>query len=67
MNIFEETNRFLTDALKKGNVLVHCFAGISRSATVVIAFLMKYKKMNFEEAFEFTKQKREIINPNFGF
>ena len=53
----------------KGNdkILVHCAAGASRSATIVIAFLMWSKKMPFKEALEFVKKKRSIVWPNFGF
>ena len=40
------------------NVLVHCVAGISRSPTIVIAYLMKYEKMNKENAIEWVKYKR---------
>ncbi|RWS01708.1 dual specificity protein phosphatase 14-like protein [Dinothrombium tinctorium] len=52
---------------KNGIIVVHCFAGCSRSATVVIAYLMKYKRMTLREAFYFVRDKRSIIRPNCGF
>ena len=48
-------------------VLVHCAAGSSRSATFVIAYIMRNKKMSFKEALEFVKSKRSVISPNPGF
>ena len=48
-------------------VLVHCSQGASRSATIVIAYLMWSKKMPYKEALEFVKKKRSIVWPNFGF
>ena len=53
----------------KGNdkVFVHCAAGESRSATIVIAYLMWKNKMVFDKAYDFVKQKRSRIYPNFGF
>ncbi|XP_069091758.1 dual specificity protein phosphatase 4 [Pleurodeles waltl] len=51
----------------QGRVLVHCQAGISRSATICLAYLMMKKRVKLEEAFEFVKQRRSIISPNFSF
>ena len=53
----------------KGNekVLVHCRAGASRSATIVIAFVMWVKKMKFLDALGLTQKKRFIVCPNPGF
>ena len=48
-------------------VLVHCAVGASRSATVVIAYIMWTKKMSFKEALEFVRSKRFVVSPNFGF
>ena len=48
-------------------VLVHCMAGASRSATIVVAYLMWKEKMKYKDAMDFVKQKRFIIYPNFGF
>lgn len=48
-------------------VLVNCFAGISRSSTIVIAYMMKYYNMTFDEAFNYVKSKRWFINPNPNF
>merc|ERR1719373_809142 len=45
------------------HVLVHCVQGISRSASVVIFYLMKYELMSLREAFEKTKKCRPIIEP----
>jgi protein-tyrosine phosphatase len=59
---------FIEKVVKNGGkVYVHCFAGISRSSTVVIYYLMKYRKMRFSDAFDLVKQKRPIACPNFGF
>ncbi|XP_035235796.1 dual specificity protein phosphatase 4-like [Anguilla anguilla] len=51
----------------RGRVLVHCQAGISRSATICLAYLMKRKRVRLDEAFEFVRQRRSIISPNFSF
>ena len=53
----------------KGNekTLVHYGAGVSRSATIVIAYIMWTKKMKYEEAFRFVKKKRNNVHPNSGF
>ncbi|XP_028827354.1 dual specificity protein phosphatase 4 [Denticeps clupeoides] len=65
---FIEAIEFI-DSVKdsNGRVLVHCQAGISRSATICLAYLMKKKRVRLEEAFEFVKQRRSIISPNFSF
>ena len=53
--------------MNKGSVLVHCYAGVSRSASVVIAYLMQEKDMLFQEAFQFASKRRPVIFPNMGF
>ena len=50
-----------------GRVVVHCMAGVSWSATVIIAYLMTKNKCSFKEAFDYTRSKRMVINPNPGF
>ncbi|KAF6749375.1 protein-tyrosine phosphatase-like protein [Ephemerocybe angulata] len=55
-------------ALKSGrNVLVHCHQGVSRSAAVVIAYLIRNQGMSFDNAQSFVKRKRACIKPNSGF
>jgi len=59
---------FIQHALDHGGaVLVHCVMGISRSAAVVAAYLMKSKKLNPQEAIQSIKQHRPIVQPNYGF
>lgn len=48
-------------------VLVHCAAGMSRSASMVIAYLMMKNFWEFKRAYETVKKKRPIIRPNPGF
>uniref|UniRef100_A0A6G1SKS7 protein-tyrosine-phosphatase n=1 Tax=Aceria tosichella TaxID=561515 RepID=A0A6G1SKS7_9ACAR len=69
MSHFETSNEFIENALKDptNKVYIHCVAGISRSATLVIAYVMKTRSMNYTEAHNLVKQKRNIIDPNEGF
>ncbi|KAF0692495.1 Aste57867_16439 [Aphanomyces stellatus] len=50
-----------------GRVLVHCVAGVSRSACFVIVFLMRHCNMNLAQAYAHVKAKREIVHPNSSF
>ena len=51
----------------KRGVLVHCLAGISRSVTVTVAYLMHHLHLTFNEAFSLVKRKKANISPNFNF
>jgi len=53
--------------MREGSVLVHCSMGISRSSTIVIAFIMKKFTFSFSKAYNLVKKKRPIICPNSGF
>lgn len=57
------------DSVKQsgGRVLVHCQAGISRSATICLAYLMHTQRVKLDEAFDFVKQRRQVISPNLAF
>ena len=61
---FGECLRFMKG---EENILVHCIAGSSRSASVVIAYIMWNKKLPYQEAFNFLSQKRSSVLPNDGF
>jgi len=50
--------------VKENRVIVHCAAGISRSPTVVLAWLIRKRGMSFTQAFDFVYSKRDIIRPN---
>ncbi|KAL5552773.1 hypothetical protein UlMin_040174 [Ulmus minor] len=50
-----------------GRVLVHCCQGVSRSTSLVIAYLMWREGQSFEDAFQYVKAAREVTNPNMGF
>jgi protein-tyrosine phosphatase len=47
--------------------MVHCLAGVSRSVSLSIAFLIKHKGMAYKEAYALIKGRRKIIHPNDGF
>jgi protein-tyrosine phosphatase len=64
---FAEAFTIISKGLEKGNVYVHCFAGVSRSSTIVISYLMKKLGWSVSEAYSFTKKKRKYVNPNPGF
>ena len=59
---------FIEEAKNRGEkVLVHCHSGTSRSVTVIIAYLMKYYHYTLDNAFDFVKQRKQNISPNFSF
>lgn len=59
---------FIHTNLRLGKkVFVHCVAGVSRSPTVVIAYLMVSRKMSYDQALAFVQERRPVVNPNHGF
>uniref|UniRef100_A0A8D0AY65 Dual specificity protein phosphatase n=1 Tax=Salvator merianae TaxID=96440 RepID=A0A8D0AY65_SALMN len=65
---FQPAAEFIHKALSKtgGRILVHCAVGVSRSATLVLAYLMIYHHLSLVEAIKTVKDHRGII-PNRGF
>ena len=65
---FYTVHNIISNAIaNKQNVIVHCAAGMSRSPTLVLAYLMIENKWCFEEAYNYMKAKRPYISPNIGF
>eukprot|EP00928_Gymnodinium_smaydae_P039892 TRINITY_DN27157_c0_g1_i1.p1 TRINITY_DN27157_c0_g1~~TRINITY_DN27157_c0_g1_i1.p1 ORF type:complete len:293 (+),score=16.11 TRINITY_DN27157_c0_g1_i1:119-997(+) len=59
---------FIDNALSSGGVvLVHCKHGQSRSASVVVAWLMRFRRMNLEDSLAHLKRCRPRVGPNCGF
>lgn len=64
------TTAWIRDAMKshpEARVLVHCVEGVSRSVSVVAAFLIATYGWTPVEALQYIKLKRRVANPNFGF
>lgn len=71
---FNATFDFIDQARKDTNVLVHCMAGVSRSVTIVMAYLLKKYKTSLSQVIQMIQRKRKKvdfylsqINPNKGF
>jgi len=65
---FAECFEFISRHKTTGKgVLVHCAAGVSRSATVCIAYIMKEQRLSLKETLVRVRKVRPIISPNFGF
>ncbi|KAJ7576925.1 protein-tyrosine phosphatase-like protein [Mycena floridula] len=67
---FDVTTEFIRAALAENEtnkVLVHCFQGISRSATIVCAYLVATDGLEAIKSIEFVQRKRGIVSPNNGF
>jgi len=52
---------------EKGCCLVHCMMGISRSVSIVLAFLVDHLQMPLDQAYTYVRSRRKIILPNAGF
>jgi predicted protein tyrosine phosphatase len=74
---FAEALCFVHEGITRNEgVLVHCRQGVSRSATIVLAYLMEYgivddkgypHPMTYADAFDYVKERRPFISPNLGF
>ncbi len=65
---FPSTTEFIVGALSSdGRVLVHCNLGVSRSSTIVIAYLMYTRRWSLRDAHHFLRDRRPIVHPNRGF
>ncbi|EHB01058.1 Dual specificity protein phosphatase 19 [Heterocephalus glaber] len=68
LSYFPECFEFIEQAkMKDGVVLVHCNAGVSRAAAIVVGFLMNSEEISFSSAFTLVKNARPSIRPNSGF
>lgn len=65
-NYLEDSYQYLTQDLTSPT-LVHCYMGSSRSATIVIFYLMKRYRMSFSDALQFVRDKRKCVNLNTNF
>ncbi|XP_028641175.1 dual specificity protein phosphatase 9 isoform X1 [Grammomys surdaster] len=65
---FPEAIAFIDEALSQNcGVLVHCLAGVSRSVTVTVAYLMQKLHLSLNDAYDLVKRKKSNISPNFNF
>jgi protein-tyrosine phosphatase len=66
--VFGECLNFIENTRQSnGKVLVHCYQGISRSATIVCAYLIQFHQMSFITALETVRAGRPQAGPNAGF
>ena len=67
---FHSTADFIENALNESpnnRVFVHCVCGVSRSATLVASWLVKYRNFGPDEAIEYLQSRRDVVDPNPGF
>ncbi|EUB55337.1 Dual specificity protein phosphatase [Echinococcus granulosus] len=60
-------DRIAREARRGGRSLVHCVAGVSRSPSLVLAYLVKHSSMTLAEAYDHLRRLRPCIRPNPGF
>nr|CAD7443050.1 unnamed protein product [Timema bartmani]CAD7456981.1 unnamed protein product [Timema tahoe] len=67
-SFFPKAFKFIDEARsnEKG-ILVHCLAGVSRSVTVTVAYLMYKLSLNLNDAFNLVRSRKSNIAPNFHF
>ena len=64
----ESTHKIIENIISDGGiVLVHCYAGMSRSSSIVIYHLMRSRGWDYQTAYTYLKQRHPPTNPNPGF
>ncbi|XP_062473761.1 dual specificity protein phosphatase 22 isoform X2 [Pezoporus occidentalis] len=65
---FRESIKFIHECRLRGEgCLVHCLAGVSRSVTLVVAYIMTITDFGWEDALSVVRAARSCANPNMGF
>ena len=65
---FDRAFKFINEAREQQtSCLVHCKMGVSRSASICVAYIMKEESLSHDDALRFVKQKRPCVNPNKNF
>ncbi|XP_069771286.1 protein phosphatase Slingshot homolog 3-like [Narcine bancroftii] len=65
---WDHTYRFIAKARAEGSrCLVHCKMGVSRSASTVMAFVMKDRGWSLNQAMDYVRERRPGVKPNAGF
>ncbi|XP_055600935.1 dual specificity protein phosphatase Mpk3 [Uranotaenia lowii] len=65
---FPNAIKFIDEARSKGaGVLVHCLAGVSRSVTVTLAYIMFTRTLSLNDAFSLVRARKPDVSPNFHF
>eukprot|EP00397_Hematodinium_sp_SG-2012_P022930 GEMP01023795.1.p1 GENE.GEMP01023795.1~~GEMP01023795.1.p1 ORF type:complete len:173 (+),score=20.70 GEMP01023795.1:827-1345(+) len=65
---FDEATEFIRNYLLRDEaVLVHCRSGVSRSATIVLSYLVARQDFTLHDAFFLVRAHRSVITPNLGF
>ncbi|KAH9930308.1 protein-tyrosine phosphatase-like protein [Fomitopsis serialis] len=70
LGYLDETTDWIKAALSENvsnTVLVHCLVGMSRSATVVCAYILATTNMTPSQSISFVASKRSVVSPNVGF
>ena len=69
MDHFKDIVAFISDGLSREGckVLVHCAAGISRSATMIISYLVAEEQLGWKEGLHLCRQARPVVCPNPAF
>jgi len=70
--VIEKAIPFIKKGIRKGNVLVHCAAGISRSSSIIMAYLLSEHRdeinvSTVEDCHKFLRTKRSIAEPQLGY
>lgn len=66
---FNDCSDYIHETLKnpEHRVLIHCMQGISRSTSLLVAYMIKYHHIKVDDAINYIKLNRPIIKPNDGF
>lgn len=64
---FTQAFQFIDKGRSEGSVFVHCNAGVSRAASIVIGYMMRTDHILFQQAYDHVKSIRPSIRPNDGF
>ena len=79
MKYFTSCHQFIDSAIEKNQIVLvqvknffflifkKCALGISRSATIVVSYLMKKNNWSLQKAYKYVKDLREVVKPNRSF